>query len=1360
MADRFDMYTQPIVDEAARRGIRASRLAGMSSAFAMLELGDHREFIHQATSDRIGKVSFQVLFNKAASLSLLQAEGFPVAPTLCTDSPKIAAAFLEVHGRVVVKPPLGTGGKAVRVDIADPEALKSAFAAVAATSKRGEVLVQRQADGEDHRVLVIGGERVFGVRRRSAHVVGDGVNSVSALIAAWNETITVDNRRIRADADVVEHLRQGGMNLESVPASGATVLLRSRANAHLGGTVEDTTDELCDDVVALARQIARRFDAPLLGIDLVCRDIRTEVGAIIELNPHAGLSIHLQPTRGQARDVAGALVDLLFPETKRSELRIGRIGFEAQTRILVDPRYLVFDPTSKKLGTELDASLCQLRTLLPTGWRWVADPSSGSIYLEDDEDVLPGNEDLFLTDHHTRYPDSLGYRTYWTYPGNKRVAFQLEAVSEPLQRSYGDRRLRHDVAGLFQHSLAELLDRGIARVYPPETDKQMEVGTQVNLELHRDDWEGPGLLRRLAFIGLGLWALMRLREQLPLPEHQVDLLHFFHDLSRDKTPLKYDLITNIARLLDPAVQGEVSWSWVRQVLSSPAHIALLTQCFDNNFCTFYVHGFVELSAEELGVLSLEEFGRLRELNIDSPMLDLLAGVECPHDPLMDKYYRLAFLRNSLGALLDLDTLGAGLRTAILGEAGPDTAISLPLFHPRKNLDQHATYVELRGVKALQTQSERYARHYYRVNATHPVRVIYPDFLWTMGEDLAALLDVALEVGEAFDRRYLGSEEPPGDELLGFIAPLIGRAAEARPPTPPVFTKRSTHERIRDAARQRGLTVRELAMYELAEISDGDRRALLFRVSTDRCGAATTHISYSKGLTIDLLKLLGFPVPETWTSQELEPLEAALTKHGGQWVVKPSGGSGGRQLAANITDLPGLRAAFDEAKGRGSYVVLQRQIQGHSYRLTVVGGRVFALLREPGRAGFGKLNRRSGAKISEVAVGAPLRDLALAVATRIGLDPIAVDIVASGPDAEGVVVGLDSNPDLEEHGDEAIAHLIDHLFDPRPARVVGPVGEGVPWSAEGQESAMYAESIVLEARERGLTALGSDAVGPTWALLTDGARVEPIRRTMTDQLGIGAFNLARSKMATHQILESCEYPVAPSRWIATHTEALDWLEQHGSLVVKPFDGSGGKGVTVAIRSARQLAAAVKLALRHNLLPLKKVVVQPHLPGDDCRVLVVDGQFVCATQRLRVWVIGDGEATVRRLIERWNASLDVVNRRIRMGAGVKRVLKAQGYKLRDVPPAGKVVRLGELSNAQQGGICVDKTDQICAETRSLTESIARDLDLPVVGVDFLSPDITAEPGHILEINVSPALNIHEQPTSGKPRWPAAPLVDLLF
>ena len=319
MTERYNPYVQPIVDEARRRGIAVRPLAEMGDGYAILEHAGRREFLCQAMSDRTGTVTLRVLFNKAASHRLLEELGYPVARSLIVDDADAAAQALNLYDAVVCKPVDGSFGTGVRVNLRSPSEVRQAFAVAQSQSKLRRVIVQEHLPGDDYRLLVVGGERVFGVTRVPPYVVGDGELTVGALIRLWNSGLAVANRKIRVTTRLESWLQRAGISLSDVPPSGERVRLADLANAHQGGFCSDVTDALCDESIDIARRIAREFDVALLGVDFISEDIAIRPGKIIELNPHAGITLHHQPTFGKPRNVAGAIVDVLFPDTRTVE---------------------------------------------------------------------------------------------------------------------------------------------------------------------------------------------------------------------------------------------------------------------------------------------------------------------------------------------------------------------------------------------------------------------------------------------------------------------------------------------------------------------------------------------------------------------------------------------------------------------------------------------------------------------------------------------------------------------------------------------------------------------------------------------------------------------------------------------------------------------------------------------------------------------------------------------------------------------------------------------------------------------------------------------------------------------------------
>ena len=99
--------------------------------------------------------------------------------------------------------------------------------------------------GRDYRVLVVNGVMIAASEKTPAHVIGDGVHTIAALIDVTNR----DPRRgehhskplscIKPDAVMIAYLARTGRTLESVPEAGERVLLRESANLSTGGEARD-----------------------------------------------------------------------------------------------------------------------------------------------------------------------------------------------------------------------------------------------------------------------------------------------------------------------------------------------------------------------------------------------------------------------------------------------------------------------------------------------------------------------------------------------------------------------------------------------------------------------------------------------------------------------------------------------------------------------------------------------------------------------------------------------------------------------------------------------------------------------------------------------------------------------------------------------------------------------------------------------------------------------------------------------------------------------------------------------------------------------------------------------------------------
>ena len=370
---RLGPSTAVLVEEARRRGIPVRRLNQRS----LVQLGQGRYLrrIQATTCDNTSFIAVDIAQNKDQTKRMLHGIGLAVPGGTVADDVEAAVVIARKTGYpVLLKPPAGNQGRGISASLADEVALREAWPRLA--EQYSELLVERYVDGRDFRVLVVGGKVVAVAERVPAHVVGDGSRTVGELIEEANrdprrgdghyKTLT----RIPPDEVTTEFLGQSGRSLDTVPEPGERVVLRPTANLSTGGTSIDRTDEIHPDNVTACEMAANVIGLDIAGLDVLTPDIGVpfqENGAvIIEVNAAPGIRMHTHPVEGKPRDVAGAILDMLYPTGSPAAIPIiavtGTNGKTTTTRLIAH----LFRSTGKTVGfTTTDGIYLQNRLVVP-----------------------------------------------------------------------------------------------------------------------------------------------------------------------------------------------------------------------------------------------------------------------------------------------------------------------------------------------------------------------------------------------------------------------------------------------------------------------------------------------------------------------------------------------------------------------------------------------------------------------------------------------------------------------------------------------------------------------------------------------------------------------------------------------------------------------------------------------------------------------------------------------------------------------------------------------------------------------------------------------------------------------------------
>ncbi|MFT6851174.1 MAG: cyanophycin synthetase [Sphingobacteriales bacterium] len=370
-ATRLGPSTGGIVDEAVSRGIPYIRL----NKHSLVQLGygvnkvRFRATITEFTSD----IAVEIACDKEDTKELLEQHNIPIPKgDIIRRESSLEDVIKRIGYPLVFKPISGNHGKGATINVNDDKAAFDAFN-YARTFASG-VVVERFITGYDFRVLVIDNKMVAAAKREPAHVVGDGKSTIEELVIEVNK----DPRRgyghenVLTEIDLNSHtlslLEKYGFTTETVIPKGEKCYLKSTANLSTGGTSVDVTDLMHPANVFLCERISRIIGLDICGIDIMAPDLSTPIdengGVVLEVNAAPGFRMHLAPSEGLPRNVAGHVVDMLYPPGKPSRIPIiavtGTNGKTTTTRLLAH----IIKNTGKRVGfTTSDGIYIQNRCL-------------------------------------------------------------------------------------------------------------------------------------------------------------------------------------------------------------------------------------------------------------------------------------------------------------------------------------------------------------------------------------------------------------------------------------------------------------------------------------------------------------------------------------------------------------------------------------------------------------------------------------------------------------------------------------------------------------------------------------------------------------------------------------------------------------------------------------------------------------------------------------------------------------------------------------------------------------------------------------------------------------------------------------
>ena len=265
----------------------------------------------------------------------------------------------------------------------------------------------------------------------------------------------------------------------------------------------------------------------------------------------------------------------------------------------------------------------------------------------------------------------------------------------------------------------------------------------------------------------------------------------------------------------------------------------------------------------------------------------------------------------------------------------------------------------------------------------------------------------------------------------------------------------------------------------------------------------------------------------------------------------------------------------------------------------------------------------------------------------------------------------------------------------------------------------------------------------------------------------SVQLSRNKHMAYELFKSANLPVPPQEIVSSPQEIAKIVSQIGfPVVVKPLRGKQGQDVYINLKSMADVTDAFQRVKKRH----QQIIIEKFIPGDEYRLLVIAGKFIAAANRMPGRIIGTDGQTIRQLLVDYNKPYfgndirKLYQSPIKLDKTASDLMRQKGYSLETILADGEVLILRKVSNLSAGGKSKDVTDIIHPDVKFMAERAARTINLDVMGLDYITTDITKSPfeieGGICEVNACPGLRAHYAAVEGPLQDVTTPLINLHY
>ena len=250
-----------------------------------------------------------------------------------------------------------------------------------------------------------------------------------------------------------------------------------------------------------------------------------------------------------------------------------------------------------------------------------------------------------------------------------------------------------------------------------------------------------------------------------------------------------------------------------------------------------------------------------------------------------------------------------------------------------------------------------------------------------------------------------------------------------------------------------------------------------------------------------------------------------------------------------------------------------------------------------------------------------------------------------------------------------------------------------------------------------------------------------------------------KWMLKKFLRERNIPVAFGRSVASQKQARrTFSEGEAPWIAKPRLGSRGRHTVTHIYNEGELVDAFKIAQELSLF----VVVEEQLFGSVYRGTSIGGKIVGILRGDPPRIVGDGIHTIEKLIQIKNKTKHPKVKDVAVSSLLLSFIGRQNLDLKTILQRDKMIDLSERIGINCGGYSAEELPKTHPKILEYLKRAGDALKAPVIGFDFIIPDITKNPDEqrwgIIEANSLPFVNLHHFPLEGTPINAAAKVWDL--